>query len=85
MAKRTFKLISLLLVLAFALTGCSMVEVDREMDDAEVIIKLNDTQLLKKDVMQYYDNYKATLQYQYQMYSASTTICLISSSDGIVT
>ena len=26
MAKRTFKLISLLLVLAFALTGCSMVE-----------------------------------------------------------
>ncbi len=70
MAKRTFKLISLLLVLAFALTGCSMVEVDREMDDAEVIIKVNDTQLLKKDVMQYYDNYKATLQYQYQMYSA---------------
>ena len=51
MAKRTFKLISLLLVLAFALTGCSMVEVDREMDDAEVIIKVNDTQLLKKDVM----------------------------------
>ena len=40
------------------------------MDDAEVIIKVNDTQLLKKDVMQYYDNYKATLQYQYQMYSA---------------
>ena len=30
---------------------------------AEVIIKVNDTQLLKKDVMQYYDNYKATLQY----------------------
>ena len=69
-AARYYLVFSLLLVLAFALTGCSMVEVDREMDDAEVIIKVNDTQLLKKDVMQYYDNYKATLQYQYQMYSA---------------
>lgn len=70
MARRTLKLISLLMVLAFMLTGCSMIEVDQEMDDAEVIIKVNDTQLLKKDVMQYYDNYKATLQYQYQLYTA---------------
>ncbi len=70
MAKRTFKLISLLLVLAFMLTGCSMIEVDKEMDDAEVIIKVNDTELLKKDVMETYNNYKATLQYQYQLYTA---------------
>ena len=70
MAKRTFKLISLLLVIAFMLTGCSMIEVDKEMDDAEVIIKVNDTELLKKDVMETYNNYKATLQYQYQLYTA---------------
>ena len=58
MAKRTFKLVALLLALAFALTGCSMIEVDKEMDDAEVIIKVNDVEMLKKDVMETYENYK---------------------------
>lgn len=70
MAKRTFKLVALLLALAFALTGCSMIEVDKEMDDAEVIIKVNDVEMLKKDVMETYENYKASVEYQYQLYSA---------------
>lgn len=70
MATRTFKLVALLLALAFALTGCSMIEVDKEMDDAEVIIKVNDVEMLKKDVMETYNNYKATVEYQYQLYSA---------------
>lgn len=70
MARRTFKLIALLMALAFALTGCSMIEVDQEMDDAEVIIKVNDTELLKKDVMNTYEVYKANLLAQYQMYAS---------------
>lgn len=70
MARRTIKLVALLLTLAFALTGCSMIEVDQEMDDAEVIIKVNDVELLKKEVMETYNNYKASIEYQYQLYSA---------------
>lgn len=83
MAKRTFRLLALALALMLALTGCSMIEVDKEMDDAEVIIKVNDTELLKKDVMATYETYKANLQYQYQMYSAFGYSLTMPSDDEI--
>lgn len=70
MAKQIFKVVALLLTLLLTLTGCSMIEVDKEMDDAEVIIKVNDVEMVKKDVMEMYDNYAANLAYQYKMYAS---------------
>lgn len=83
MARRTFKLLALVMALMLALTGCSMIEVDKEMDDAEVIIKVNDTELLKKEVMENYELYKANLQYQYQMYAAFGYPVTMPSDDDI--
>ena len=83
MARRTFKLLALVMALMLALTGCSMIEVDREMDDAEVIIRVNGTELLKKEVMENYELYKANLQYQYQMYAAFGYPVTMPSDDDI--
>jgi len=68
MRTRIWKLAALTLALLLALTGCSLIEIDQEMDDAEAVATVNGVIITKgeaKDTYDYYQNYYAYLNYYY--------------------
>ncbi len=68
MRTRIWKLTALALALLLALTGCSLIEVDQEMDNAEAVATVNGVNITKGEVMdtyQYYQDYYAYLNYYY--------------------
>lgn len=66
MRTRFWKLAALMLSLMLALTGCSLIEIDQEMDMAEVVATVGDTKITKGDVINVY-NYQ--VEYTNAMYS----------------
>ena len=68
MRTRIWKLTALALALLLALTGCSLIEIDQEMDNAEAVATVNGVAITKgevKDTYAYYQNYYAYLYYYY--------------------
>ncbi len=66
MRTRFWKLSALMLALMLALTGCSLIEIDQEMDMAEVVATVGDAKITKGDVI---DTYNYQVQYYTAMYS----------------
>ena len=83
MTKRIMKLAALLLAMCLLLTGCSMIEVDREMDDAEIVVKVGETEMNKKEVMQRFDYVKSRYQQNQLMYSNYGLTVAVPSDDEI--
>ncbi|MBQ8954332.1 MAG: SurA N-terminal domain-containing protein [Clostridia bacterium] len=71
MNKRIWKLTALVLALLLALTGCSLIEVDQEMDNAEVVATVNGTSITKGEVKDTYDYYVSYYQYLNSYYGLS--------------
>lgn len=68
MRTRIWKLTALVVALLLALTGCSLIEVDQEMDYAEAVATVNGVTITKgevKDTYEYYQNYYAYMNYYY--------------------
>ena len=68
MKTRLSKLTALALVLMLALTGCSLIEIDQEMDNAEAVATVNGVNITKGEVLntyQYYQDYYAYMNYYY--------------------
>ena len=68
MRTRICKLTALVVALLLALTGCSLIEVDQEMDYAEAVATVNGVTITKgevKDTYEYYQNYYAYMNYYY--------------------
>ena len=49
MKTRAWKLLALVLALALVLTGCNLIEVDPEKDNAEVVASVNDEKITAFD------------------------------------
>ncbi len=69
MKTRFAKLAALLLVVMIALSGCSLIEIDQEMENAEVVATVNGVNITKGQVMSDY-NYMIML---YQAYGITIT------------
>ena len=68
MRTRIWKLTALAVALLLALTGCSLIEIDQEMDNAEAVATVNGVTITKgevKDTYTYYQNYYSYLYYYY--------------------
>ena len=77
MNKRIWKLTALVLALLLALTGCSLIEVDQEMDNAEAVATVNGVTITKgevKDTYDYYVNYYQYLSSYYGMTYDEATV-----------
>ncbi|MBR4443742.1 MAG: SurA N-terminal domain-containing protein [Clostridia bacterium] len=68
MRTRIWKLTALVMALLLALTGCSLIEIDQEMDNAEAVATVNSATITKgevKNTYEYYQNYYAYMNYYY--------------------
>ena len=74
MKTRVWKLLALVLALALVLTGCNLIEVDPEKDNAEVVAIVNDDKITKGEVKDTYDYYVSYYTYLYQYYYGSSDI-----------
>ena len=74
MKTRVWKLLALVLALALVLTGCNLIEVDPEKDNAEVVAIVNDDKITKGEVKNTYDYYVNYYTYLYQYYYGSSDI-----------
>ena len=74
MKTRAWKLLALVLALALVLTGCNLIEVDPEKDNAEVVASVNDEKITKGDVKDTYDYYLSYYSYLYQYYYGDSDI-----------
>ena len=74
MKTRAWKLLALVLALALVLTGCNLIEVDPEKDNAEVVASVNDEKITKGDVKDTYDYYLSYYSYLYQYYYGNSDI-----------
>lgn len=85
MRTRFWKLSALMLALMLALTGCSLIEIDQEMEMAEVVATVGDVKITKGDVINVY-NYQ--VEYSNAMYSyygmAMTEEVLASVKDDVI-
>lgn len=63
MKKLVTKLIPLLVVLAVAISGCSMIVIDEEMDLAEAVAVVNGEVITKGEVQPVYESYVSMYQY----------------------
>ncbi len=68
MRTRFWKLTALMLALMLALTGCSLIEIDQEMDMAEVVAKVNGAEITKGDVIDQYNYMLNYYDYYYSYY-----------------
>lgn len=66
MRTRFWKLSALVLALMLALTGCSLIEIDQEMDMAEVVATVGDAKITKGEVI---DNFNYQVEYMNTMYA----------------
>ena len=66
MRTRFWKLSALALALMLALTGCSLIEIDQEMDMAEVVATVGDTKITKGEVI---DNFNYQVEYMNSLYA----------------
>ena len=73
MRTRFWKLAALMLALMLALTGCSLIEIDQEMDMAEVVATVGDTKITKGDVMDVYTYQVEYMDYLYSYYGLTMT------------
>ena len=68
MRTRFWKLTALVLALMLALTGCSLIEIDEEMDNSETVALVNGEKITKGEVADtyaYYQNYYSTMYSYY--------------------
>lgn len=68
MRTRFWKLAALVLAMAIALSGCSLIAVDQEMDMAEVVAVVGDTKITKGEVLPLYLYQLDYTAYIYQYY-----------------
>ena len=68
MRTRFWKLSALVLCLMIALSGCSLIEIDQEMDMAEVVAVVGDTKITKGEVIDEYEYEIAYMNYLYSYY-----------------
>ena len=69
-----WKLTALALALMLALTGCSLIEIDQEMDNAETVATVNDVKITKGEVLDTYAYYQDYYAYMNYYYSGSSDI-----------
>ena len=62
--KKWIALIALMLVALLTLSGCNLIGYDEELDNAQVVAKVNDTEITKAE----WKNYTEYLAYYYQQY-----------------
>lgn len=74
MRTRFWKLSALVLALLLALTGCSLIEIDEEMDMAEVVAEVGGTKISKGDVIDAYNYQVAYTTYLYNAYLGVTEL-----------
>ena len=74
MRTRFCKLSALVLALMLALTGCSLIEIDQEMDMAEVVAEVGGAKIYKGDVIDAYDYPVAYMTYLYSAYMGTTEL-----------
>lgn len=73
MRTRFWKLSALMLALMLALTGCSLIEIDQEMDMAEVVATVGEAKITKGDVIDVYNYQVEYMDYLYSYYGMSMT------------
>ena len=71
MSKRIWKLTALVLALLLALTGCSLIEIDQEMDNAEAVATVNGVTITKGEVKDTYDYYVNYYNYMSSYYGTA--------------
>ncbi|MBR1896231.1 MAG: SurA N-terminal domain-containing protein, partial [Pyramidobacter sp.] len=71
MSTRIWKLAALVLAMLLALTGCSLIEIDQEMDNAEAVATVNGVTITKGDVKNTYDSYVNYYNYLSSYYGSS--------------
>lgn len=74
MRTRFWKLSALVLALLLALTGCSLIEIDEEMDMAEVVAEVGGIKISKGDVIDAYNYQVAYTTYLYNAYLGVTEL-----------
>ncbi len=74
MRTRFFKLAVLVLALLIALTGCSLIEIDQEMDMAEVVAEVGGTRITKGEVIDAYNYQRNYMLYMYNAYYGTTEL-----------
>lgn len=86
MSRRILKFAALLCALVLALTGCNLVQIDEEMDSAEVIATFNGGTVTKGEVMPSYESSKEYYEYlsSYYGYTFATDGLLEGVVDDIV-
>ncbi len=73
--KKRIALIAMLLVAALMLSGCSLIGYDAELDGAQVVAKVNDTEITKADWLAYRDYIiEYEQQYMLQYYGMSMPV-----------
>lgn len=68
MRTRFWKLAALVIAMAIALSGCSLIEIDQEMEMAEVVAVVGDTKITKGEVIDLYQYQLDYTAYIYQYY-----------------
>ena len=71
MNTRIWKLTALVLALLLALTGCSLIEIDQEMDNAETVATVNGVTITKGEVKDTYDSYVSYYNYLSSYYGTA--------------
>ena len=71
MNTRIWKLTALVLALMLALTGCSLIEIDQEMDNAEAVAVVNGEVITKGEVKNTYDYYVNYYNYMSSYYGTT--------------
>ncbi len=74
MSKKLVKAAALVLALMLVLSGCSLVVVNEERDNAEVVATVNDTKITKGEVMPTYNYLKDYYSYMYYYYFGNSDI-----------
>lgn len=74
MKTRVWKLFALVLALAMVLTGCNLIEIDQDKDNAEVVASVNGENITKGEVKDTYDYYVSYYTYLYQYYYGMSDI-----------
>lgn len=68
MKTRMWKLFALVLVVALALTGCNLIAIDPDKDNAEVVASINGENITKGEVKDTYEYYLSYYTYIYEYY-----------------
>lgn len=86
MSRKILKLIALTFAVALALTGCNLVQIDEEIDNAEVVATFNGGTVTKGEVVPAYENSVAYYDYlsSYYGYTLSTEGLLEDTVNGLV-